>query len=79
MVSFAGKLLLLHMAAPSCRGPELQTAHGRDKRVTPLEVSTDGKQLIVAPAKPSERRRKFEAAQELAHKRYGNAFRRLAD
>jgi antitoxin component of MazEF toxin-antitoxin module len=42
---------------------------------TPLEVSTDGKQLIVAPA----RRRKFEAAQEAAHQRYGKAFRKLAE
>jgi antitoxin MazE len=46
---------------------------------TPLEVTTDGKQLIVAPAKPSPRRKKFEAAQELAHKRYEKAFRKLAE
>jgi len=46
---------------------------------TPLEVSTDGKKLIVTPAKPSSRRRKFEAAQEWAHKRYGKAFRKLAE
>ena len=46
---------------------------------TPLEISTDGKQLIVMPAKPSPRRKKFEAAQQWAHKRYGKAFRRLAE
>ena len=46
---------------------------------TPLDVSTDGKQLIVTPAKPSPRRQKFEAAQEAAHKRYGQAFRKLAE
>jgi antitoxin MazE len=46
---------------------------------TPLEVSTDGKQLIIAPAKPSSRRKKFEDAQEWAHKRYGKAFRKLAE
>jgi len=46
---------------------------------TPLDVSTDGRQLIVAPARPSERRKKFEAAQKLAHKRYGKAFRKLAE
>jgi len=45
---------------------------------TLLEVSTDGKQLIVAPAKPSAQRTKFEAAQDLAHKRYGKAFQKLA-
>jgi antitoxin MazE len=46
---------------------------------TPLEVTTDGKQLIVAPVKSSARRKKFDAAQELAHKRYGRALRKLAE
>jgi antitoxin MazE len=46
---------------------------------TPLDVSTDGKHLIVAPAKPSARRKSFEAAQELVHKRYGKAFQKLAE
>lgn len=45
---------------------------------TPLDVSTDGKKLIIARAKPSARRDKFDAAQQTAHKRYGNAFRELA-
>ena len=44
---------------------------------TPLDVSTDGKRLIVAPARPSARK-SFEAAQELAAKRYGKAFQKLA-
>jgi antitoxin component of MazEF toxin-antitoxin module len=46
---------------------------------TPLDISTDGKQLLIAPARSSERRKKFEAAQELAHKRYGKAFKKLAE
>jgi antitoxin component of MazEF toxin-antitoxin module len=46
---------------------------------TPLDVSTDGKQLIIAPAKPSARREKFEAAQQWAHKRYAKAFKKLAE
>lgn len=46
---------------------------------TPLDVSTDGKKLIIMPAKPSERRRKFEQAQAAAHSRYGRAFKRLAE
>jgi antitoxin component of MazEF toxin-antitoxin module len=46
---------------------------------TPLDVSTDGKQLIVAPVRPSSRRQKFEAAQERAHKRYGKAFQKLGE
>jgi len=45
---------------------------------TPIEITTDGKQLIVATAKPSARRKKFDTAQELTHKRYGKAFRKLA-
>jgi antitoxin component of MazEF toxin-antitoxin module len=46
---------------------------------TPLEVSTDGKQLIISPSKPSPRSKKFAAAQEAAHERYGSAFRKLAE
>jgi antitoxin MazE len=46
---------------------------------TPLEVSTDGKRLTIVPAPPSERRTKFEKAQELAHGRYAGAFRKLAE
>ncbi len=46
---------------------------------TPLDISTDGQQLIIAPATPVSRREKFNAAQEWAHKRYGKAFKRLAE
>lgn len=46
---------------------------------TTLEISTDGKRLIVAPAERSERRKRFEAAQQWAHKRYGKTFRKLAE
>jgi antitoxin component of MazEF toxin-antitoxin module len=46
---------------------------------TPLDISTDGTRLIVAPiAEPATRRKKFDAAQEWAHKRYGKAFEKLA-
>lgn len=46
---------------------------------TPLDVSTDGRQLVISPVKPSARRKKFEAAQEWAHNRYEKAFRKLAE
>ena len=46
---------------------------------TPLDLSTDGHRLIVAPAEQSARRRKFEVAQRTVHKRYGKAFKRLAE
>ena len=46
---------------------------------TPLDISTDGTRLIVAPvAVPLARGKKFDAAQEWAHKRYGKAFEKLA-
>ena len=45
---------------------------------TPLEISTDGKKLTISPVKPPARRKKFEAAQALVHRRYGNAFQKLA-
>ena len=45
---------------------------------TALDISTDGQRLIVAPAQASARRKRFDAAQEWAHKRYGKAFRKLA-
>ena len=42
-------------------------------------LATDGKRLIVAPARASERRKKFEEAQATPHKRHGRAFKRLAE
>ncbi|MEN6532481.1 MAG: AbrB/MazE/SpoVT family DNA-binding domain-containing protein [Bryobacteraceae bacterium] len=45
---------------------------------TPLDISTDGARLIIAPASPASRNRKFNAAQEWAHRRYGKAFEKLA-
>lgn len=46
---------------------------------TPLDISTDGKRLIVAPSEATAQRKKFNAAQEWAHKRYGKAFQKLAE
>ena len=46
---------------------------------TPLDLTTDGHRLIIAPAGQPERRRKFEAAQRTAHQRYGRAFKKLAE
>ena len=46
---------------------------------TPLEVVTDGKRLTISPAQTSTRRKRFDAAQSLAHRRYGRAFKRLAE
>jgi hypothetical protein len=46
---------------------------------TELEVSTDGKSLIVARASEDKRRKKFEAALANGHKRIENTFRKLAE
>jgi antitoxin component of MazEF toxin-antitoxin module len=46
---------------------------------TALEISTDGKRLIIAASKPSPRRKKFEAAQAEAHQRFSKALRKLAE
>jgi hypothetical protein len=35
--------------------------------------------LVIAPAEESARRKRFDAAQEWAHKRYGKAFKKLAE
>jgi antitoxin component of MazEF toxin-antitoxin module len=45
---------------------------------TPLDISTDGELLVVAPVRDAKRRKKFEAALESANRRYGRALKRLA-
>lgn len=46
---------------------------------TPLDISTDGKMLIIAPVRDEKRRRQFEAALEKVNRKYGRALKRLAD
>lgn len=46
---------------------------------TPLEISTDGQVLIVAPAIDIERKAKFKAALETTNRRHGKALKRLAE
>ena len=46
---------------------------------TPLEISTDGQVLILAPVRDERRRRKFEEALAKTNKRYGRMLKRLAD
>lgn len=46
---------------------------------TPLDISTDGERFIIGAAKPSARRRKFEAAQASAHRSFSGAFKKLAE
>jgi len=46
---------------------------------TPLELSTDGESLTVAPVRDRKRRARFEAALEKTNKRYGRALKKLAE
>src|SRR5439155_17576356 len=46
---------------------------------TPLEITTDGQLLVVAPAKDAKRKAKFKQALEETNRKYGRALKRLAD
>lgn len=46
---------------------------------TPLEITTDGKRLLIAPVHPEARKARFDTAQTLAHTKYAKAFRQLAE
>jgi antitoxin MazE len=45
---------------------------------TPLDISTDGKILIVSPVRDEKHRKKFEDALARANRKYGRALKRLA-
>jgi antitoxin MazE len=46
---------------------------------TPLDISTDGDVLIVAPVRSEARRAAFKSALEKSNKRYGRLLKRLAE
>jgi antitoxin component of MazEF toxin-antitoxin module len=46
---------------------------------TPLEIQTDGRSLIVTPAKDPKRRRTFRKSLEQVNRRHGEALRELAE
>jgi len=46
---------------------------------TPLEINTDGKNLIISPVDDVDREKKVEAAMEKVHKKYAATFKALAD
>ena len=46
---------------------------------TPLEVSTDGKTLTIAPVADPKRRARFDAALAKTNRRYGRALKKLAE
>jgi len=46
---------------------------------TPLEISTDGQVLIIAPVRSAHRRKQFREALLKANKQYGRMLQRLAE
>lgn len=45
---------------------------------TPLEITTDGKNLIVSPVEDASREKRFKAALEKVNKSHGKTLRKLA-
>lgn len=45
---------------------------------TPLEVTTDGKNLIISPVQNGKREKRFREALEKVNKMHGGTLRRLA-
>ena len=46
---------------------------------TPFEIVTDGRCLVLAPIRDPDEDKKFQAALEMVHKRFGRAMKRLAE
>jgi antitoxin MazE len=45
----------------------------------PLEVTTDGKSMTIAPAAPDSKKTKIAAARKKVNARYSKAFKKLAE
>ena len=46
---------------------------------TPLDISTDGIDLVISPVRSKRRRKKFEEALKSVNQKYGRALKKLAD
>jgi antitoxin MazE len=46
---------------------------------TPLDISTDGQVLVIAPVRDEAHQEKFRRALEAVNRRYGRVLRRLAE
>jgi antitoxin component of MazEF toxin-antitoxin module len=46
---------------------------------TPLELSTDGKNLIISPLKKANQGKRFRDALEAVNKRHGKTLKKLAE
>jgi len=45
---------------------------------TPLEVSTDGKNLIISPVQDAKRKKRFRDALQKVNKKHGKTLKKLA-
>jgi len=45
---------------------------------TPLEISTDGTALVIAPVRDARRKAKFRAALDATNRRHGRTLKKLA-
>jgi len=57
--------------------PVLELLHITMK--TPLELTTDGKNLIISPLQNGKRAARFRAALEAVNRRHGKTFKALAE
>jgi antitoxin MazE len=46
---------------------------------TPFEIISDGRSLVLTPVRSAKEEKKFEAAVEMVHRRFGNAMKKLAE
>lgn len=46
---------------------------------TPLEITTDGRNLIISPVEDEKREKKFKAALEKVNKVHGKTLKKLAE
>ena len=45
----------------------------------PVQISTDGKVIVIAPVPSESRRKKLEQGSKAMHRKYAGAFKRLAE
>lgn len=57
--------------------PILELLHATPTTV--FEIVTDGNSLVVTPVRKAKDEKRFEAALQAAHKRFGRAFKKLAE
>lgn len=57
--------------------PILELIHATAE--TPFEIVSDGRSLVLTPVLDAKDEKKFEAAMEMVHKRFGKAMKKLAE